>query len=150
MSSESPEQLTDIVAWVDTTLRGQDPGISHPPSNPHTKFPFNKMGSFFEGAAGAIDVAEMERQNMSKAEGEQCALDDFWGLVANQVEQAEATAAMEREDLLSAQIRVRIKKEERYRLWEQEDRRKRETRSAVREHLEDHARREYLEVNIFL
>ncbi|CAM9483086.1 unnamed protein product [Ectocarpus sp. 6 AP-2014] len=146
MSSESPEQLTDIVVWVDTTLRGQDPGISHPPSNPHTKFPFNKMGSFFEGAAGAIDVAEMERQNMSKAEGEQCALDDFWGLVANQVEQAEATAAMEREDLLSAQIRARIKKEERYRLWEQEDRRKRETRSAVREHLEDHARREYLEI----
>ncbi|CAM9595120.1 unnamed protein product, partial [Ectocarpus sp. 13 AM-2016] len=146
MSSESPEQLTDIVVWVDTTLRGQDPGISHPLSNPHTKFPFNKMGSFFEGAAGAIDVAEMERQNMSKAEGEQCALDDFWGLVANQVEQAEATAAMEREDLLSAQIRARIKKEERYRLWEQEDRRKRETRSAVRERLEDHARREYLEI----
>ncbi|CAN0048238.1 unnamed protein product, partial [Ectocarpus fasciculatus] len=146
MTSESPEQLTDIVVWVDTTLRGQDPGISHPPSNPHTSFPFNKMGSFFEGAAGAIDVAEMERQNMSMAEGEQCALDDFWGLVANQVEQAEATAAMEREDRLSQHIRARIKKEERYRLWEQEDRRKRETRSALREHLEDHARREYLEI----
>ncbi|CAN0047652.1 unnamed protein product [Ectocarpus sp. 12 AP-2014] len=88
----------------------------------------------------------MERQNMSKAEGEQCALDDFWGLVANQVEQAEATEAMEREDLLSAQIRARVKKEERYRLWEEEDRRQRETRSAVRERLEDHARREYLEI----
>lgn len=106
---------------------------------------FNSMGGFGEGPAGSIDVPEMERRNMSLAECEQCALDDFWGMVANQVEQAEATAAMEREDQRSQDVRARIKKEERYKIWEEEDLRKRETRSAVRENLEDAARREYLE-----
>ena len=103
------------------------------------------MGRHKKGPAGLVDVPEMERRNMSLAECEQCALDDFWGMVANQVEQAEATAAMEREDQRSQDVRARIKKEERYKIWEKEDLRKRETRSVVRENLEDAARREYLE-----
>ena len=107
--------------------------------------PFNSMGGCGEEPTGSIDVPEMERRNMSLAEHEQCALDDFWGMVANQVEQAEATAAMEREDRRSQDVRARIKKEERYKIWEEEDLRKRETRSVVRENLEDAARREYLE-----
>lgn len=87
---------------------------------------------------------------MSVAEGEQCALDDFWGLVANQVEQAESTAAMEREDRRSEHVRATLKREERYSLWEQEDLRKRGTRSIIREKLEDAARREYLEVRVLV
>eukprot|EP00752_Nemacystus_decipiens_P004170 g3813.t1 len=105
------------------------------------------MGGYGKGPAGSINVPEMERRNMSLAECEQCALDDFWGMVANQVEQAEATAAMEREDQWSQDVRARIKKEERYKIWEEEDLRKRETRSVVRENLEDAARREYLEAS---
>ncbi|CAM9245907.1 unnamed protein product [Hapterophycus canaliculatus] len=104
------------------------------------------METSVRGSAKAARVSDMERRNMSMAEGEQCALDDFWGLVANQVEQAEATAAMEREDRRSEHVRARLKKEERYSLWEQEDFKKRGTRSIVRENLEDTARREYLEI----
>lgn len=147
MSSGNLEPVGDIVVWVDTTLRGSDTAMPQP-TNRLTAVPFNTMGSFVEGLAGAIDIPEMERRNMSLAECEQCALDDFWGMVANQVEQAEATAAMEREDRRSQDIRARIKREERYTLWEQEDLRKRETRSVVRENLEDAARREYLEVRL--
>lgn len=146
MSSDgSLEQIGDIVVWVDTTLRESDTATSQRTSCNFGAVPFNSMGSFVEGPAGAIDVPEMERRNMSLAECEQCALDDFWGMVANQVEQAEATAAMEREDQRSQDVRARIKKEERYKIWEEEDLRKRETRSVVRENLEDTARREYLE-----
>lgn len=142
--------MPDIVVWVDKTLRkGKDADISQA-TRRLTAVPLNNMGSFVEGPAGAIDVPEMERRNMSLAEREQCSLDDFWGMVANQVEQAEATAAMEREDQRSQDIRARIKKEERYKLWEQEDLRKRETRSIVKETLEDAARREYLEVSLLL
>lgn len=150
MSSGKLEPVPDIVVWVDTTLRGNDTAISQPTNNRVAAVPFNTMGSFVEGPAGAIDIPEMERRNMSLAEREQCALDDFWGMVANQVEQAEATAAMEREDQRSQDIRARIKKEERYTLWEQEDLRKRETRRVVKENLEDAARREYLEVSHLL
>lgn len=149
MSSGNLEPVPDIVVWVDTTLRGNVAAISQP-ANRTAAVPFNTMGSFVEGPAGAIDIPEMERRSMSLAEREQCALDDFWGMVANQVEQAEATAAMEREDQRSHDIRARIKKEERYTLWEQEDLRKRETRSVVKENLEDAARREYLEVSLLL
>ena len=146
MSSDGNlEPIGDIVVWVDTTLRESDTPTSQPTSSNYAAVPFNSMGSFVEGPAGAIDVPEMERRNMNMAEREQCALDDFWGMVANQVEQAEATAAMEREDQRSQDVRARIKKEERYKIWEEEDLRKRETRSVVRENLEDAARREYLE-----
>lgn len=146
MSSDgSLEPIGDIVVWVDTTLRETDTATSQPTNSNFAAVPFNSMGSFVEGPAGAIDVPEMERRNMSLAECEQCALDDFWGMVANQVEQAEATVAMEREDQRSQDVRARIKKEERYKIWEEEDLRKRETRSVVRENLEDAARREYLE-----
>lgn len=149
MSSDgSLEPIGDIVVWVDTTLREKDTATSQPTSSRFAAAPFNSMGSFVEGPAGAIDVPEMERRNMSLAECEQCVLDDFWGMVANQVEQAEATAAMEREDQRSQDVRARIKKEERYKIWEEEDLRKRETRSVVRENLEDAARREYLEARL--
>lgn len=151
MSSDaSLEQIGDIVVWVDTTLRESDTAASQPPNSIFAAAPFKSMGSFVEGPAGAIDVPEMERRNMCLAECEQCALDDFWGMVANQVEQAEATAAMEREDQRSQDVRAKIKKEERYKIWEEEDLRKRETRSVVRENLEDAARREYLEARLLL
>lgn len=150
MSSDgSLEPVGDIVVWVDTTLRESNTATSQPTSS-FAAAPFNSMGSFVEGPVGAIDVPEMERRNMSLAECEQCALDDFWGMVANQVEQAEATAAMEREDQRSQDVRARIEKEERYKIWEEEDLRKRETRSVVRENLEDAARREYLEARLLL
>lgn len=149
MSSGSLEPIPDIVVWVNSTLGRQNVAISQPTSR-LTAVPFRTMGSFIEGPAVAIDIPEMERHNMSLAECEQCALDDFWGMVANQVEQAEATAAMEREDQRSQDIRARIKKEERYTLWDQEDLRKRETRGVVKENLEDTARREYLEVSLLL
>ncbi|CAM9801835.1 unnamed protein product [Pylaiella littoralis] len=145
MSSGSLEPIPDIVVWVNSTLGRQNVPISQPTGR-LTAVPFRTMGSFIEGPAVAIDIPEMERHNMSLAECEQCALDDFWGMVANQVEQAQATAAMEREDQRSQDIRARIKKEERYTLWDQEDLRKRETRGVVKENLEDTARREYLEI----
>ncbi len=146
-AGSSLEQIGDIVVWVDDTLRKGDAVAPQPSSGRLSTAPFNKMGSFVEAPVGAIDIPEMERRNMSLAECEQCALDDFWGMVANQVEQAEATAAMEREDQRSQDVRARIKKEEKYRIWEEEDLRKRETRSIVRENLEDAARREYLEAS---
>ena len=71
--------------------------------------------------ATASSIPEMESRRMSQAECEQCALDDFWGLVANQAEQAEATAAMEMEDWRSEAVRAGIKKEEKFALWEKED-----------------------------
>lgn len=149
MSSDgSLEPIPDIVVWVDTTLRESDTATSQPSSSNFAAAPFNSMGSFVEEPAGAIDVPEMERRNMSLAECEQCALDDFWGMVANQVEQAEAATAMEREDQRSQDVRAMTKKEERYKVWEEEDLRKRETRSVVRENLEDTARREYLEARL--
>lgn len=83
---------------------------------------------------------------MSLAEREQCALDDFWGQVANQAEQAEATAAMEMEDVRSEAVRAGIKKEEKFALWEKEDLRIRETKSVVKGNLEEAARTEYLKV----
>lgn len=83
---------------------------------------------------------------MSLAEREQCGLDDFWGLVANQAEQAEATAAMKMEDSRSEAVRAGIKKEEKIALWEKEDLRIRETKSVVKGNLEEAARTEYLKV----
>lgn len=88
----------------------------------------------------------MERRAMSLAEREQCGLDNFWGLVANQAEQAEATAAMEMEDVRSEAVRAGIKKEEKFALWEQEDLRMRETKGVVKGNLEEAARIEYLKV----
>lgn len=96
--------------------------------------------------ATASSIPEMESRRMSQAECEQCALDDFWGLVANQAEQAEATAAMEMEDWRSEAVRAGIKKEEKFALWEKEDLRIRETKSVVKGNLEEAARTEYLEV----
>lgn len=151
MSADNLEPVGDIIVWVDTTLRARDTAGPQPVSSRLAVRPFTKMGSFVEGSvgglsAGAVDIPEVERRNMSLAECEQCALDDFWGLVANQAEQAEATAAMEMEDRRSEAVRARMKKEEKCALWEQEDLRTRETRSVVMEQLEDAARREYLEV----
>lgn len=131
-------------------LKGRKTTVSNLPLTRLANIPLNRMEVSVQGLAEATRVSEMERRNMSMAEGEQCALDDFWGLVANQVEQAESTAAMEREDRRSEQVRAKLKKEERYSLWEQEDLKKRGTRSMVRESLEDAARREYLEVRLLL
>lgn len=92
MSTTNPEPLGDIIVWVDKKLRPQDTTRPQPKSGRLTEMPFTTMGSFIEGTAGelstgAFDVPELERRNMSRAEREQCELDDFWGMVANQTVQ---------------------------------------------------------------
>lgn len=142
----------NVVVQEDAKLSYSEPMERHLPSRRRPSKKFITSASTVEGShgrdvrVGAVDIPEMERQNMSGAEGEQCALDHFWGLVANQEEQAEATAAMDTEDRRSQAVRAQIKKEERYTMWEQEDMRTRETRTAMRQYLEEAARREYLEV----
>lgn len=152
--SSSLEPVGDIIVWVDTKLRTKDKAGPQPVSSRLSGIPLVSMGSFAEGSlitglsGASMDIPDMERRNMSLAECEQCMLDDFWGKVANQVKQAEAMAAMEMEDRLSGAVRTKFKKEERNARWEQEDFRTRETRSIVREALEDAARKEYLEVQM--
>lgn len=89
MSTTNPEPLGDIIVRVDKKLRPQDMTRPQPESSRLAEMPFTTMGSFMEGTEGELstgpfDVPEMERRNMSRAEREQCELDDFWGMVANQ------------------------------------------------------------------
>lgn len=138
--------------WADTKLREAHTPSPQTESSRAAESTLRKsQGGFVEGSAkqllaNTVSDSEMERRNMSFAESEQCSLDIFWGLFANKAKQAEAIAAMAMEDSRSEAVRAGLKKEERYALWEKEDLRTRDTRSALKEDLEHAARREYLEV----
>lgn len=151
------EPLVDISLWVDTTLRNRDvrEGRGQPVSNRladrHVDRQSAMMGSFVGCLPGApylasMSIPERERLEMRSAELEQCSVDDFWGLVANQKQQAEAIASMEREDLESQAMRAWLETEIKFGLWEEEDLRTQDTRSVVRKQLENSARRGYMEV----
>lgn len=164
MSADDLEPLGDITIWVDTTLmdEGNGPPVSTRLAERQSDRKLVSMGSFVDGvganaamaaAAGVLSTMtlhapERELLAMRNAELEQCAVDNFWGVVANQRQQAGAIAAMEREDLESHAVRAQIEKEAKFALWEEEDLRTRETRSAMRERLEYAAIRAYLEVRI--
>lgn len=160
MSATNLESIGDIVVWVDTKLTTREIVGPQPVSSRLTESrPFVTMGSFVEGShnsplgnlktAATINTPERERLEMRSAELEQCEEDDFWGLVANQTAQAEATAEMEAEDCRSQAVRARIEREKTCALWEEEDLRIRQTRNVAREKLEDAARRGYLEVRLY-
>lgn len=168
-SADNVEPVGDITLWVDTTLMSRDQGnrAAGPPistklaGRDHFNRKIDSIESLSNGEPVKAAVAaatrnpetstpllahERERLGMMNAEIEQCAVDHFWGLEANQKRQAEAQASMEREDLESHAVRAHLEKEAKFSLWEEDDLRTRETRNAMREKLEDVARRGYLEV----
>lgn len=149
------QPVGDIFTWVDTTLKAPDgyggsQGISSYLENRRIV----SMASFVDGyhstlgleRAPGTDEAERELLAMRHAEMDQCSLDYFWGLDATEIAQAEATAAMQAEDIRSHELREKIKKEERTALWEERGLRIQRMTSIIKENLEKNAQSSYLRV----
>ena len=146
------ESIVDCGLKVDNTLRGRGAAGSWPV---HTNLPedmwFTSAESVDEPVVGLemgrrVSITDRERRNMSLAEIEQCSFDNFWGMVTFKAQQEKASAEMEAEDRRSQAVQEKIKKEELHALWDEEELRTREMRSAVKARLEHAARLEYLEV----
>lgn len=158
------EPLGDTTVWVDTRFMAV--GNTTPVSSTLTERQSDRksvsMKKFGDGEGEKTDMVaavgvvgttplstpERELLAMRNAELEQCAVDNFWGVVGNQRQQAESIAWMEREDLESHMVRAQIKKENKFAQWEEEDLRTRETRNAIAKRLDHVAIRGYLEVRV--
>lgn len=148
------EPVGDIVSWVDTKLMSRDHAVPRRVSNCFGRRTMVSMGSFVDGCSkglgligsAAIGSPEGELQKMRRAESEQCAVDDFWGLDANQGAQAKATAEMEEEDRRSREVHARIEKEQMFAIWEREHLRDEGMRRNMARNFEEVAQRVYLEV----
>lgn len=145
------QSIGDTVLLVDTTLQGKDTVTQRPVCS-------RKLGHMLVTSkevnftdelvvAAVVSNAESEQCSMSLVEREQRSLDTFWGLDADQANQARARASMEEEDRRSRAVQTKIEKEKMHVQWEEEDLRQREARSVVKEGVEVAARKEYLEAS---
>lgn len=141
--------MEDTVLVVDAMLQGKDTPAQSPVCSrelSHMLVTSEEVNFTDElVAAAVVSNAESERCSMSLAEREQRSLDTFWGVDAEQANQAHERASMEEEDRCSRAVHTKIKREKMYVLWEEKDLRKREAMSVVKEGVEVAARREYLE-----
>lgn len=141
--------MGDTVHAVDTMWEGKDTAAQSPVCSRELSHVLatSKEVSFTDELvpAAVVSNAESERCSMSLAEREQRSLDTFWGVDAEQANQAQERASMEEEDRRSRAVQTKIEREKMYVLWEEEDLKKREARNVVKEGVEVAARRAYLE-----